>query len=359
MPISKFNNVKVSCITTTIPENFKKLEDELDTLYRGDIKHVNRIKKSIGLDKRHVVQENTTTADLCEYSAENILNNYDVNREDIDALILVTQTPDYFQPATAAYLHGKLNLSQDCATFDVNQGCTGYIYGLWLAYMMVETNSCANVLLLAGDTLSKTVNPLDTNTAPLFGDAGTATLIQRAEIESKSFFTLHTNGKEFDTIIQPKGAFRTPSPQQINNQDVFNVSGTRTLDDLYMDGAKVFNFSLETEPKAIQEILKISNKTVDDIDYIVFHQANKYIISNISRRLKFPLEKAPSETTGKYGNQSSASIPSTICDVLNTQVSNSTLDLILSGFGVGLSWASCNIVLENIYCPSILLFKEK
>ena len=359
MAKSIFTKAIISGVVTCVPENHRFLEDEVDILYNGDIKKVNRIKKSIGLNKRHIVEnENTTTSDLCEMAANKLLADMNIDKSTIGAIIFVSQTPDYFQPATATYLHGKLNLSQDCSAFDVNQGCTGYIYGLWLAYMMIETSSCSKVLVLAGDTLSRIVNQKDSNVAALFGDAGTATLVEKSKEENKSYFTLHTNGIKFDTIIQPQGAFRIPSKDIINDEKIFDTSENRTLENLYMDGAAVFNFSIETEPKAIKEILEISNSTQEDIDYIIFHQANKYIISNITRRLKFPLEKAPSTTTGKYGNQSSASIPCTICDAINEDANTKKLNLILSGFGVGLSWATCQLELDKIYCPEVILYKN-
>lgn len=358
MAKSSFNKAKILGIVSCVPENFKKIDDDTDTLYNGDTKQVQRIKKSIGLNIRHVVKGDTTTSDLCEEAASQLLSGLNIEKNEIDALIFVSQTPDYFQPATAAYLHGKLNLSEDCAVFDVTQGCAGYVYGLWLSYMMVETGSCENVLLLAGDTVSKIVNPNDSAVAPLFGDAGTATLISRSKTHEASYFTLHTKGKKFDTIIQPLGGFRKPTNKVIKNPKVFDTSDKRTLHDLYMDGGEVFNFSIQTEPKAINEILNFANQTQEDIHYIIFHQANKYIISNIARRLKFPLEKAPSDTTGKYGNQSSASIPCTICDAINKDVTTKKVKLILSGFGVGLSWATCLLELDHIYCPDVILFKE-
>jgi 3-oxoacyl-[acyl-carrier-protein] synthase-3 len=279
-----------------------------------------------------------------------------VDKSDIGAVIFVTQTPDYFQPASAAYLHGKLGLSQNCAVFDVNQGCSGYVYGVWLANMILETRSCKKVLLLAGDTISKIVNPNDSNVAPMFGDAGTATIVENSEIEKKSYFIFHSNGKKFDTIIQPQGAFRNPTEQIINNKNVFDTSAKRNLSNLFMDGTEVFVFAINVEPKAITEILAFSNLEKEDIDYVVFHQANKYIISNIARRLKFPLEKVPSETTGRYGNQSSASIPCTICDAINNEVESRNVKLVLSGFGVGLSWATCQLDLDEIYCPDVIFY---
>ena len=358
MAKSIFKNSKITGIVTCVPDKFINIEDEVDSLYGGNLQTVESIKKSIGLQKRHVVDNSTTTSDLCEMAANKLLDEMQVDKPDIGAIIFVTQTPDYFQPASAAYLHGKLGLSQNCAVFDVNQGCSGYIYGLWLAYMMLETGSCKKVLLLAGDTISKIVNPKDSNVAPMFGDAGTATLVEKSKNEEKSYFIFHSNGKMFDTIIQPQGAFRKPSEKIINNKHVFATSEKRDLSNLFMDGTEVFVFAIKVEPKAITEILSFSNLEKEDIDYIIFHQANKYIISNIARRLKFPLKKVPSETTGKYGNQSSASIPCTICDAIKHDVVSKNVKLVLSGFGVGLSWATCQLNLDKIYCSDVIFYKQ-
>jgi len=357
MPVAIFKHAKISGIVTCVPENFRRIDDDIDLLYAGNVKQVARIKKTIGLDKRHVVDGNTTTADLCQTAASDLLRSNKVDPSSIDALIFVSQTPDYFQPATAAYLHGVLNLSVNCAAFDVNQGCAGYIYGLWLAFMMIESGSCENILLLAGDTLSKVVNPKDSNVASLFGDAGTATLINKSAKVDKSYFKINTDGKKFDTIIQPEGAFRKPSSNEINDQKIFEVSSNRGLNDLYMDGAAVFNFSIQTEPKAINEILEFSGLELKNIDYIIFHQANRYIISNISKKLKVSSDKVPKETTGKYGNQSSASIPCTICDSIRKDLKQSPTKVIMSGFGVGLSWGTALLNLEDIYCPKVLFYK--
>lgn len=351
-----FKNSSITGIVTCVPEKFINIEDEVDSLYGGNLQMVDAIKKSIGLQKRHIVDNLTTTSDLCEKAANKLLDEMQVDKSDIGAVIFVTQTPDYFQPASAAYLHGKLGLSQNCAVFDVNQGCSGYVYGVWLANMILETRSCKKVLLLAGDTISKIVNPNDSNVAPMFGDAGTATIVENSEIEKKSYFIFHSNGKKFDTIIQPQGAFRNPTEQIINNKNVFDTSAKRNLSNLFMDGTEVFVFAINVEPKAITEILAFSNLEKEDIDYVVFHQANKYIISNIARRLKFPLEKVPSETTGRYGNQSSASIPCTICDAINNEVESRNVKLVLSGFGVGLSWATCQLDLDEIYCPDVIFY---
>ncbi|MFH2033463.1 MAG: ketoacyl-ACP synthase III, partial [Candidatus Margulisiibacteriota bacterium] len=323
-----------------------------------DPKQIARIKNVIGLNERYVSDVDTTTADLCQEAAIILLKGLNVNIQDIDGLILVTQTPDYYsQPFTAACLHAKLGLSKDCLAYDVNLGCSGFVYGQWLAHMMVSSGTCKNVLLLVGDTTSKICHPRDRAVAPLFGDAGTATLIQRSQQENPTFFTLHTDGTGFHNIIVPAGGCRMPRSSETSIEVEYDDGNVRTKEHLYMNGGEVFNFTMRELPPAMKEIFEFSGKTIEQIDYVVFHQANKYIITNIARRLNLPMDKAPAETTGRYGNLSSASIPATICDVLSNEVSSSSKELVLAGFGVGFSWATCAVKLDSIFCPEVQLYK--
>ncbi|MGC8453741.1 MAG: ketoacyl-ACP synthase III [Cylindrospermopsis raciborskii] len=356
---SVFKQVKISGIVSVTPENYKTIDEEID-MYGGNQKQIDRIKKTIGINKRHVVSGNTTSADLCLYAAEQLLINMSRSKHEIDALVVVTQTPDHFQPCNAAVVHGRLGLKKSCAALDVNLGCSGYIYGLWLSHMMVTSGNCKVVLLLAGDTISRCVNPRDRSTAPLFGDAGSATLVESEALdtETKTYFGLHTDGSGCGLIQVPAGAFRHPTSSETLKQIQDQDGNWHSQNDLHMNGGEVFNFSVSVEPASINQILDYSNTDIDEIDYFVFHQANKYIISNIARRLHLPMAKVPCSIVEKYGNLSSASIPSAINDELSQEISKSRLKLVLSGFGVGLSWASCLIELDSIYCPPVLLFKE-
>ena len=349
MSKSHFKKACIRGIVTTVPSITKSLDEEVDQ-YGGDAAQIERIKKVIGLNQRRVVDDKTTTADLCEHATEELIKSLDLDLNSIDGLICVTQTPDYLQPCNAAVLHGRLKLTEDCACFDVNLGCSGYVYALWLAFMMVETDSCSRVLLLAGDTISRCVNPRDRSVAPLFGDAGSATLVEKSSEEQSSWFSLNTDGSGFESLIIPAGGFRTPSSCDTQKEHTDNDGNVRSAENLFMSGPDVFNFSIKQEPKAVQAILDYSGFSIEEIDYFFFHQANQYIISNIARRLKIPLEKAPSSVVGKYGNLSTASIPSIICDHFGGEGSPSGYST-LSGFGVGLSWASSILSLSNLcYC---------
>ncbi|MEX2381671.1 MAG: ketoacyl-ACP synthase III [Opitutales bacterium] len=353
MPKACFKKNRIQGLVTVVPRETKSIDDEVH-LYGGQREQIERIKKTIGLHERHVVAEGVTAGDLCEAAARRLLERCSVDAGEVDGIIMVTQTPDYFQPATACVLHGRLGLKEDCAAFDVNLGCSGYVYALWLAGMMVETGACRKVLVLAGDTISRCVNPRDRALAPLFGDAGSATLVVEAEEETESWFSLKSDGKGFEHLIVPAGAFRHPSTEETRREETDAEGNVRSLEQLRMNGAEVFNFSIKVEPVAIREILEFAGKTVEEVDYLVFHQANRYIISNIARRLKIPLDKVPCSTVERYGNQSCASIPGTICDCLAREVSERRVRLVLSGFGVGLSWASCLLDLDHLDCCEVV-----
>ncbi|MCH2035804.1 MAG: ketoacyl-ACP synthase III [Puniceicoccaceae bacterium] len=353
-----FNKVEIRGIVTCIPTIEKCIDDEVD-LFGGNYKQIARLKRTIGLNKRRVVDSQTTAADLCYYAAEHLLKRLEVDFAAVDSLVFVTQNADYPQPCNAAVIHGRLGLSTDCSAFDINLGCSGYVYGLWLAHMMVATGGSKNVLLLAGDTISRIVHPRDRSLAPLFGDGGSATLISSSTAAIASWFCLNTDGKGYKNLIVPAGGFRQPSTTH-SKVETSDVDGNiRSLENLFMDGAEIFNFTIKVVPQAIRELIVYAKLDLGALDYFVLHQANRYIISNIAKRLNIDLSKVPMRTVEQYGNQSSASIPCAICGELSEALaSDNSPQILLSGFGVGLSWASAIIgtsainVCEIIEYPS-------
>ncbi len=357
MPRSRFERAALRAVVTAVPPTVRRIDDAAELLGNNPAQ-LERIKKTIGLNERRVVREGTTTADLCDAATRHLLNQTTLQADQIDAIICVTQTPDYFQPCNAALLHGRLGLPTSCACFDVNLGCSGYVYALWLAWMMIESGSCANVLVLAGDTISRQTHPRDRAVAPLFGDGGSATWVAASDEARPAWFDLHTDGTGFGHLIVPGGAFRQPPSPQTQAEVTDDDGNIRTAQNLYMNGAEVFNFSIKVEPKAIRELLEFAGQEADAIDAFVFHQANRYIISNIVRRLKVPLEKAPCDVVEKYGNQSSASIPSALCESLGSTLAGRSQRLVLSGFGVGLSWASLLTEIGPLECAEILFLED-
>lgn len=348
MPKSSFTGVQIRGLVTCVPERERCIDDELD-LFGGNVKQIARLKKTIGLNKRRVVDAGVTAADLCYEASVQLLRKLDLDVDSVDALICVTQTPDHSQPCNAALLHGRLGAGTDCAAFDVGLGCSGYVYGLWLAHMMVAVGGCERVLLCAGDALSRLVGSKDRSVAPLFGDGGSATLIERSGSECRSWFSLSTDGSGAQHLVVPAGGARMPISETTREVVEDAAGNLRSAENLFMDGAEVFNFSIQVEPAAVKEILSYAGVELEQVDHFVFHQANRYILTNISKRLKLELDKVPMGTVERFGNQSSASIPSAICGELSEHLmAEPRRKLLLSGFGVGLSWASAVVEVGSL-----------
>jgi len=363
MAKSIFHHTKISGISTVVPAEEIRLQDELQ-YFGGDAKKAARVTKMAGIDRRRVAAAGITPSDLCQQAAEKLLEGLKLDRSSIDALVFVSQRPDYVMPATACILQDKLKLEQTCATFDMNQGCTGYVYGLWIACSLVEARACSRVLLLVGDGLTHLYDQDNRVVAPVFGDGGTATLIDYTTEETLSWFMLGTDGSGAETLMLPAGNGRLPLPDTPEEytpycERLYDVNGTLwRLNRPYMDGGAVFDFTMNVVPDHILELLKFAGKTPEQIDYLVLHQANRQIMQTIADKISFPPEKVPLETFSKYGNLAGASIPSAICDALAGEIQSSRQQVLLSGFGVGLSWASAIIAIDRIWCSGVLDYKK-
>lgn len=351
---SRFEGVRVSGIASVVPSGVKHIEDEADILGYSDLQ-VSRLKRDIGIHKRHITLKDECASDLCEHAANFLISELGYDPFTIDCLLMVTQTPDYFQPATSCVLQERLGLSNNCAAFDINLGCSGYIYGLWVSSMMVSSGSCKRVLMLAGDTLSCCVSPYDRASAPLFGDAGSATLVENGSNDRSITFALHSDGKGYEHLIIPAGAFRKRSSAETSRIIERENGNARSEEHLYMNGAEIFTFSIREVPLLIEEVLSAADWFKQEVDYFIFHQANKFIIQNIVRKLKVPIEKAPYNVFEKYGNQSSASIPVTICENLSSAVSGKPIKVVLAGFGTGLSWAAAALSFDSLKCYPVIV----
>jgi 3-oxoacyl-[acyl-carrier-protein] synthase-3 len=349
MPLTTTTHASIAAVVAAVPSRVIRLDDETES-YGGNVAQLERLKKTIGLKERRVVDEATTTADLCLAAAKDLLTETSLSADAIDAIIFVTQTADYPQPCNAALLHRDLGCRKECAAFDVNLGCSGYVYGLWLGHLLIESAGYQNVLLLAGDTISRIVHPNDRALAPLFGDGGSATWIRREETGSTpAHFEFFTDGSGYDGLIVPAGGFRQPSNPQTAKAQADSQGNLRTLENLHMDGTAIFSFTISEVPKAVEKLLQAANCEKEAVDSYVFHQANRYILGNIAKRLGVPVEKVPMATVEHFGNQSSASIPTALvyecCERLIA--SESPCRLVLCGFGVGLSWGTALIELKQ------------
>lgn len=348
MAKSIIKNMSIKGISIVLGENKHLFSDDKE-YYNNDPAQLKKLKKMIGFDTRYWTNENTTTADLCEQAARDLIKKLNIELESIDAIISVTQTPDYYMPGNAHVVHRNLGFPKTTLAFDMEFGCSGYIYGLWTAGMMIN-NGLKRVLLLTGDTLSKSANKKDRTEAPLFGDSGSATLVEFNNQAKDSYFILKSDGKGINSMLQPAGAYRVRSSEETRKDITDNDGNTRNQENIYMNGFEIFNFTLTEQPRLLNEIIEFSGNTKEDIDYFVLHQANVYIVETILNKSNIPLEKAPSKVFAKYGNQNSASIPSAICSDLRDKFTNEKKKVLMQGFGIGLSWGACVTDLENTIC---------
>ncbi|MCM1157873.1 MAG: ketoacyl-ACP synthase III [Bacteroidales bacterium] len=320
-----FKHIRISGLCAALPSN---CYDTRELTKDMNEKAVKRFIKSTGVEKRFLSLNGQTTSDLCFIAADKLIEQRNVVREDIDALIFISQNPDYKRPSTAIILQERLKLRKSCMAFDINLGCSGYVYGLYVLAGMLEGGAIKKALLLAGDVNYDLPGEL------LFGDGGSATLLECGSDVLEGI--LQSDGSGYRAIYTPEGGQRHPLNR--HNPD-WEAEMPK------MNGTDVFEFTITQVPELLEEFNRCFQKKFSDYDYIILHQANLMMLNHIIRKLKIPTEKVPI-TIQKYGNVSSASIPISIAD-LCTELENKheKIRLLLSGFGVGLSLGVVSIQL--------------
>jgi 3-oxoacyl-[acyl-carrier-protein] synthase III len=307
---------------------------------------VKDVVKMIGVENRFWTDANTSTRDLCSKAGYRLLQQLDWLPTSVDALIFVSQTPDYRLPATACALQADLGLPSACIAFDINLGCSGYPYALWLGMTMVQTGAAHRVLLAVGDTISKIVDPADRSTALLFGDAGTMTAIE-AMPERSASFVLGTDGRGVCNLIVPKGGFKDHS--QSGDPRLID----KASDCLYMDGGEIFNFTLKAVPTLVNETIELSGIPLENHDGFLFHQANMFMLKHLTKKAKLSPEKTPINID-QYGNTSCASIPLLMTTCLKDRLLDESMQLAMFGFGVGYSWAGASLSVGPLKCAETI-----
>lgn len=303
-----------------------------------DRAQLERTAKTIGLRERRVAAQGITALDLCADAARRLIDEMGLDASSLDAVIFVTQTPDHSQPNNASLLHGRLGLSKSAPAFDLAMGCSGWVHGLHQAALLCAHGGAARVLLCAGDTLSRLTNPKDRATDPLFGDAGSAALIERTGHATPWHFVLGADGQGAAAIRVAQGGARQPTEPLIETTDT--EGNVRHAANLAMDGAEVFNFTLREVPPAVQAVMRHAGLTPEGTDALVLHQANRFMLSTLAKKCGFPADKVPMDIVEHYGNQSSASIPCALIHALANRLEVGPLNLVGCGYGVGLSWGA-------------------
>lgn len=324
MASCNLKNIRIAGVCTALPDRKTSLKD-LDI--GMDDRAKKRFMKNTGVDIRYLSESQQCTSDLCYVAAEELLKKKDINKTSIDALIYVSQNPDYLRPATAIIMQARLGLSKECLAFDINLGCSGYIYGLYVAATMLTSGTVNRVLLLAGDVNHNITEDY------LFGDAGSATVIEHGEYNMDAL--LRSDGFGYQAIIAPVGGQRHPF---YPGYDPIEAAPR-------MFGADVFQFSITEVPQMIKDFFATFDVGIDDFDFFVMHQANLMILEQIRKKIEIPVEKFPI-SIGKYGNVSSASVPLALTDLCPT-LPIGEYSMFMSGFGIGLSWGAVSIKLES------------
>ncbi len=300
-----------------------------------------KIEEKTGIHERHIAGETECASDLATAAGLELFRMGLSAPEEIDYLLLCTQSPDYFLPTSACLVQERLRLRKDCGALDFNLGCSGYIYGLGLAKGLIETGQVLKVLLLTAETYSKYIHPGDKSVRTIFGDAATATLLQAVESKDERVgpFVYGTDGSGAKNLIVPTGGLRTA--YSANAETTEDTSGNkRTINNLYMNGAEIFNFTLRVVPETVSRLLTISGKKVEDIDLFLFHQANSYMLELLKRKLNISDEKMPI-MMAHCGNTVSSTIPVLLKDLEKDGRLRKGQCLMLLGFGVGYSWGGC------------------
>ena len=328
-------NVEIKGIACAVPDHIVSNEDYYEVFGEESVR---KFINLTGVKTRRVAIDEQCTSDLCYVAAKSLMEKLNWEPSSIDALILITQTPDYAIPATACVLQYRLGLSDDCIAFDINLGCSAYVYGLWQAATMISTQNINRVLLLVGDTSNFGINQNDSATAMIFGDGGTATALEKAEGKDFKYF-LKTKGSAYEAIMVPSGHARSRSKTNVDASEY----------ELFMSGAEVFSFTITDVPKAINSFMSEYSIDRNDIDMFVFHQANLFILKNLARKMNVPMEKVPISIE-RFGNTSGESIPLTLVDALGSEQSDETVKLFLCGFGVGLSYGGIYLEMKKSVC---------
>ena len=331
---SEVKGIQISGIASAVSKQW----DSLKCLSDEEPAIIEKFIRKTGVEGRYSASDRQTTSDFCYVAAKELIKEKKINKNDIGVLVFVTQTPDYRIPATSCVLQHRLDLSEELIVFDVNLGCSGYVYGLNIVASLMHSSNAKYGLLLAGDTSAREFDPsrktkTNHSASMLFGDSGTATLLEKND-ENKLSFSLNTDGNGYEAIFAPYGQWRNPiGPEGKSNNSA-------------MDDIAVFNFATEKVPEQINNYMEKNRRNADDYDCLVLHQANLMIMKRIAKKTGFPQEKMLI-SMNRFGNTSSASIPITLVNEFGDLAEDKKICALCSGFGVGLSWGTVEITVNT------------
>lgn len=332
MTFFKYKNIRITGVASAVPTKKVNTIDFVNTFGEEAVK---KFIDMTGVVEHRETIEHQTASDLGFAAAERLLNEKGIDRDSIGVLIFGSHSTDYRRPATACVLHKRLKLKINCISFDVGLGCSAFVYCTQIAASMLKCSEAKRALVIVGESLSKMTYPNDKSTVMLFGDGGAATLLEKTDEDNTLSGELCTDGSGYRSIIIPAGGFRNleDTREPMNWGD----GSFRTLYNVNMNGTDVFSFTVTKVPKTIKAFLAKTNQTVTDFDCLAFHQANRFIHQQLAKKLKADMSKMPLNLD-RYGNTSAPAIPLLLSDVYGNDVCEKEINVLMCGFGVGLSW---------------------
>lgn len=343
MGLSTLKNVRFAGIASCVPRRVLSNIDDCTPSLRSERA---RLIRNIGIENRRICADWQCFSDLAFVASEKLLAELKWERSEVDALIVMTQSPDYLIPSTAIILQDRLGLTNATIAYDVNLGCSAYPFGLHLLGSMISAGSIKKALLLVGDKCA-------TVRDPLFSDAGTATALEHSADAPPMYFDLNSDGAGYKAIMLPVGGHREPYSHYHSIPSRDEHGQTHWPSDLILDGPAVLSFSTQRVPPSVEATAKYAGLKLDDINYFVFHQANRMINDTIRKKLRLTDDRVPS-TLKEFGNTSGASIPVTITARLREAMEAEKKKLVLCGFGIGLSWGTCILDINGAVLPEMI-----
>ena len=342
MAVLKFKDVGMSAIAACVPPQVYYNKDLNQIMPQED---VDKLIKSIGIEQKRFAEPDVTSSDLCYKAAKKLIEDNQIDPESIDMLLFLSLTHDYIAPPTSSVLQHRLGLPQTCAAIDLSQACSGFIYAFSIACSIASNPAINKVLVCVGETMSKIMNPRDKVNFPLYGDAGIACIVEKGDY-GEATFLLSSDGEGEHSVIVPARGFRNPLTAESFVEKEYEDGNFRRETDITMDGIDTFNHAIKVIPKEVKELMRITNITNDDVDYLVAHQANKLMIDFILKRLKFDMNKVPF-CISKFGNTSCCSVPLTIVSELEGKMEGKKR-LLMTSIGAGWTYASAYLNTNNL-----------
>ncbi len=353
-----FRRKRISGILTVVPANERLFVDEMRNFNFPESRSL-KLKEVMGYNKRRMVEPGVCVSDLAVHGLQHLFDRGFLKPDEIDALLVVTLTPDHFMPSTSNLVQGRLGLKRDMLCLDINQACAGFVVGLIEAFSLLEQEEIRKVVLINGDVLSRKASPKDRNIFPLIGDAAAITVIERDSADSTIYANAKTDGARSEALVIPAGGMRLPSTAETAALEDVGDNNLRAKDHLRMDGTAIFNFVQVEVPPMIESLLARAGAGVGDIDYFICHQPNRFMLQKLADKMKIPHAKMPNNVVENFGNSGGSTIATSITFNFAEKFKNGRLRVCFAGFGGGLTWASMLLDLGHLAFCEMLDFPNK